>query len=131
MKSQKVRKIDPNRCNKKLLEYSQNKIDNGWVKRNLLKWKQDSIANKSLIEGTDPFYTYKEYKYARIIAGYLPQDIPECWRVKCVVEAYDELFVIDKEKKEAKQNEKDGIKTIQKEKRTKFDFGKIKEKNKR
>jgi len=48
-----------------------------------------------------------------------------------VVEAYDELFVIDKEKKEAKQNEKDGIKTIKTEKRTKFDFGKIKEKNKR
>lgn len=67
------------------------------------------------------------------MAGHLPQDIPECWRVKCVVEAYDELFIADKEKKESKEAKKNGteIKEIKETKRTKFNFGKIKEKNKR
>jgi hypothetical protein len=82
-----------------------------------------------LIDGTDSFYTYNEYKYARIIAGFLPNDIPECWRVKCVIEAYNELYEIDKEKKEVKKNNKE-IKDIKEEKKTKYDFKSLRRKKK-
>ena len=122
MKKPAVRKIEANRCNKKLLEYCQNMIDNDWVEKAQRKWRKDSVANKEFLDGTEPSYLYRENKYARIIAGYLPQDIPECWRVQCVIEGYNELFEQDKIKKE----EKNQIKNVGEKKKTKFNFGKTK-----
>jgi hypothetical protein len=117
MKKQNLKRINPNKCNKKLLEYCQNKIDNGWVEKYIKILKKDSVLNKALLEGTDTSYTYKEYKYARILAGYLPKDIPEGMRVQCVIEGYTELA----EQKQIKEQ----VKSVVDKKKTKFNFKKV------
>ena len=115
MTNQLIKRIDPNKCNKKLVELCQTKINSGWIDKTQRKWKKDIISNKQLLEGTEPSYLYRENKYARIVAGYLPTDIPECWRVQCVIEGYEEL-------KSDKKIKDDDIKPISEKKKAKFEF---------
>ena len=94
-------------------------IDSGWINKKLREWNREKITNKKWIDATDKDYLYKEYRYARIMAGYLPRDIPECWRVKCVEECYADLL---KQEKEGKKIEEE----IVDKKKVKFNLKKVK-----
>lgn len=58
-----------------------------------------------------------------MLAWLLPNEIPECWRVQCIIEGYNELLKRDKDKKEQ-------IKEVKEQNKTKFEYKTLRGKKK-